>query len=91
MMEATLSEDDAGELASLLKALADPARIDESREVLLEARAGSVLWFGPLLTHRSGPNLSDRDRRAVLYSFQPEGRPYYRDTPFHPEWLNRLP
>jgi ectoine hydroxylase len=74
-----------------LRSLADPTRIDEKNEVLLEARAGSVVWFGPLLLHRSAPNHSNRDRRALLHSFQPEGRPHFRDTPFHPQLVERLP
>jgi hypothetical protein len=57
----------------------------------LEAPAGSVAWFGSLLLHRSAPNLSDRDRRAVLHSFQPHGRAHYRDTPFEPRRVERLP
>jgi hypothetical protein len=75
----------------VLKSLADPARIDESEEVLLEAAAGSVIWFGSLLLHRSAPNLSDRDRRAILPSFQPFGRRHFRDTPFHPHLVEDLP
>jgi ectoine hydroxylase len=74
-----------------LHSLADPARIDESKEVLLEAPAGSIVWFGSLLLHRSAPNLSDRDRRAILHSFQPHGRAHYRDTPFNPHYVARLP
>jgi hypothetical protein len=49
--------------------------VDESREVTVEAPAGSVLLFPSLLIHRSSPNRSDRDRRAVLYLYQPDGRP----------------
>jgi len=74
-----------------LRSLADPAQIDEKAEVLLEAPAGSVVWFGSLLVHRSAPNHSQRDRRALLYSFQPEGRPHYRDTPFRPQLVEQLP
>lgn len=74
-----------------LRSLADPAQVDDAQEVLLEAPAGSVVWFGSLLLHRSAPNLSDRDRRAVLHSFQPHGRAHYRDTPFEPQRVERLP
>jgi ectoine hydroxylase len=59
--------------------------------VLLEAPAGSVVWFGSLLVHRSAPNRSQRDRRALLHSFQPADRPHYRDTPFRPQLVERLP
>jgi hypothetical protein len=74
-----------------LRSLADPTQIDDAQEVLLEAPAGSVVWFGSLLLHRSAPNLSDRDRRAVLHSFQPCDRAHYRDTPFKPQLVERLP
>jgi ectoine hydroxylase len=52
----------------------DTARFDESRLVALEVPAGSVVFFGSLLVHRSLPNRTDRDRRALLYSYQPAGR-----------------
>lgn len=44
----------------------------------LEAEAGSVVWFGAFLVHRSLPNLSNDDRRAILYSYQPAGNPRFR-------------
>jgi hypothetical protein len=47
---------------------------DESRLVPLELPAGSVVFLGSLLVHRSLPNGSDQDRRALLYSYQPAGR-----------------
>jgi Phytanoyl-CoA dioxygenase (PhyH) len=47
---------------------------DESRLVALEVPAGSAVYFGSLLVHRSLPNLSDHDRRVLLYSYQPAGR-----------------
>jgi ectoine hydroxylase-related dioxygenase (phytanoyl-CoA dioxygenase family) len=42
--------------------------------VPLEVPAGAVVFFGPLLVHRSEPNRSGRERRALLYSYQPPGR-----------------
>ena len=42
--------------------------------VPLEVEAGAVVMFGPMLVHQSAPNLSDRERRALLYSYQPPGR-----------------
>jgi ectoine hydroxylase-related dioxygenase (phytanoyl-CoA dioxygenase family) len=51
----------------------DPALFDHSRLVALEAKAGSVVWFGAFLVHRSLPNTSGDDRRALLYSYQPAG------------------
>ncbi len=47
---------------------------DESQLVALEVPAGSMVFFGSLLVHRSLPNLSDDDRRVLLYSYQPAGR-----------------
>jgi len=52
----------------------DPSAIDESELVAVEVPAGSLVLFGSLLVHRSLPNLSQHDRRALLYSYQPAGR-----------------
>lgn len=46
----------------------------------LEVPAGSVVFFGPLLVHMSAPNTSERQRRALLYSYQPPGRPTQLDV-----------
>jgi len=54
----------------------DPNAYDTSRLVALEVPAGSVVFFGPFLVHRSAPNRSDKDRRALLYSYQPAGNPH---------------
>jgi ectoine hydroxylase len=40
----------------------------------LELAAGSVVMFGSFLVHQSLPNQSDEQRRALLYSYQPQGR-----------------
>jgi len=71
--------------------LADPERIDASRERLLPAAAGSVLLFGSWLVHRSAPNVSDRERRAILLSFQPAGRPRQEALPWRPHLVQELP
>lgn len=71
--------------------LADPARIDASAEVLVEAEAGSVLFFPALLLHRSTPNGSNRQRRALLLSFQPAGRPRHETLEWRPQLVNELP
>ena len=55
--------------------LADPSRLDVASEVVVEVPAGSVLWFGAFLVHRSSPNTSGQHRRALLPSWQPAGRP----------------
>jgi hypothetical protein len=54
----------------------DPDQFDMDRLTPLEVKAGSVAFFGAFLAHRSLPNRSDRDRRALLYSYQPEGQPH---------------
>lgn len=54
----------------------DPDRFDQRRLIPVEVPAGGVIFFGPFLVHRSMPNLSDSDRRALLYSYQPAGYPH---------------
>lgn len=71
--------------------LADPARLDRHGEVTVEVPAGSVLLFGSLLVHRSSPNESGADRRALLLSFQPAGRPLFHERPFRAELVEQLP
>jgi ectoine hydroxylase-related dioxygenase (phytanoyl-CoA dioxygenase family) len=41
--------------------------------VPLELKAGSTRIFGSLLVHQSTANTSQRDRRALLFSYQPAG------------------
>jgi ectoine hydroxylase len=41
--------------------------------VPVEVAAGSTVSFGSLLVHQSTPNTSDRDRRALLFRYQPAG------------------
>jgi len=50
----------------------------EGRSDLLEGPAGTVIWFGSNLLHRSGANQSDKDRRALLFSYQPAGHAHQR-------------
>ncbi|HLI65462.1 MAG TPA: phytanoyl-CoA dioxygenase family protein [Caulobacteraceae bacterium] len=57
----------------------DPAAFDHARLRPLEVKAGAVVWFGAFLVHRSLPNRSDKDRRALLYSYQPAGCPHIRE------------
>lgn len=42
----------------------------------LEVPAGTVAFFGAFLVHRSLPNTTESDRRALLYSYQPAGHPH---------------
>ena len=59
----------------------DASRLDLSGMRAVPVRAGSVIFFGPLLVHRSGANESGRDRRALLYTYQPAGlRTQYENT-----------
>ena len=45
-----------------------------SEPVPVELRAGSTVSFGAFLVHQSTPNTSDKERRALLFSYQPAGR-----------------
>jgi ectoine hydroxylase len=71
--------------------LADPSRLDRAGEITVEVPAGSLLLFGSLLVHRSSPNTSAGDRRALLLSFQPAGRPQFHERPFRAELVEQLP
>jgi ectoine hydroxylase len=57
----------------------DRAAFDESRLIPLEVPAGTVAFFGAFLVHRSLPNRSARDRRALLFSYQPYGHRHSRE------------
>ena len=75
---------------------ADEAQIDDSGAVVAEVPAGGVLAFGPLLLHRSGPNMTDRDRRVLLLTYQPAGRlPLaefdYEAALLSEQWMDELP
>ena len=52
----------------------DPDHFDAEQLVALEVTAGSVVFFGPRLVHRSLPNTASSDRRTLLFSYQPAGR-----------------
>jgi len=45
----------------------------------VEVAAGSIVMFGPYLVHQSAPNRSEKERRALLYSYQPAGHPHMVD------------
>jgi ectoine hydroxylase len=53
----------------------DPKAAEGLELVPVEVPAGTVLYFGSFLVHRSSPNRSARERRALLYSYQPAGWP----------------
>lgn len=74
----------------------DESRLDTSRETVVEVGAGGVLVFGSLLLHRSGPNTTDADRRALLLTYQPAGRPRidseaYKAAIDAERWFDELP
>jgi hypothetical protein len=52
----------------------DPRAAEAAQLVALEVPAGSAVFFGSLLVHRSTLNRSEHDRRALLFSYQPRGR-----------------
>lgn len=52
----------------------DKGAYPDATPIPLEVPAGSVVYFGPMLVHQSAPNLSDAQRRALLFSYQPAGR-----------------
>ena len=66
----------------------DDKKFDTSGMIALEVPAGSVAFFGAWLVHRSGPNKTDGDRRALLYSYQPAGNPHSREL-LRPKWKDR--
>lgn len=51
----------------------DPNAVDAKEEVLLEAPAGSLIFFDPHSIHGSLPNLSEQARRAIIITYQPSG------------------
>lgn len=57
----------------------DPDKYDQSRLMPVPVEAGAVIFFGPLLVHRSLPNRARADRRALLFSYQPSGYPHLRE------------
>jgi len=53
----------------------NPGCFDEADEVLMEAPAGSAIFFDPHTVHGSMPNRSDTARRAIVITYQPAGHP----------------
>jgi hypothetical protein len=58
----------------------DPGNVEGHTAVAVEVPAGSVVWFGPLLVHKSEPNRSPNERRTLLYSYQPHGFEHSREV-----------
>jgi phytanoyl-CoA hydroxylase len=53
----------------------NPSAVDLSIKVPVVAQAGSVAFFDPFIVHGSGANHSERPRRAMIVTYQPEGHP----------------
>jgi len=53
----------------------DPACFEESDQVLMEAPAGSLVFFDPHSIHGSEPNFSGNSRRAMVLTYQPADFP----------------
>ena len=58
----------------------DPETFDTTGMIHVEVKAGDAIFFGPYLVHRSAANTSDRDRRALLYTYQKAGQSQSRHT-----------
>ncbi len=56
----------------------DPRYVDLSQQAKAELPAGSLLFFSPHTVHGSGPNASDRARRALIYTYQPGGHRMFK-------------
>ncbi len=52
----------------------DAAAYADVETVPLPVSAGTLVMFGAMLVHRSAPNTSTLQRRALLFSYQPPGR-----------------
>jgi hypothetical protein len=53
----------------------DPDCFDEADQALMEAPAGSAIFFDPHTVHGSMPNRSGEARRAIVITYQPGGFP----------------
>ena len=73
---------------------AEQERLFAAHEVVeFDAPAGTVLFFGAMTVHCSGPNTSDRDRRNLYYVYnrldnQPDSRISKREAITNPYYLN---
>ena len=56
----------------------DPSAFDEADEWLAELPAGSFVVFSAHTVHGSGPNESDRARRAIVLTYQPADEPMFK-------------
>lgn len=56
----------------------DPAAFDAQRQWMAELPAGSLVVFNAHTVHGSEPNTSDRDRRAIVLTYQPADHPMFK-------------
>ncbi|MGI9431156.1 MAG: phytanoyl-CoA dioxygenase family protein, partial [Myxococcota bacterium] len=56
----------------------DPDFFDESQQVLAEMPAGSICFFSPHTVHGSEPNHSERQRRALVVTYQPADKRMFK-------------
>jgi ectoine hydroxylase len=56
----------------------DPRYFDASQQVAAEMPAGSLLFFDPHTVHGSEENRSDRERRALILTYQPGGQRMFK-------------
>ncbi len=56
----------------------DPRCFDESHQVPAVVPAGSLIFFSPHAVHGSEPNVSDRNRRALVLTYQPGGHRMFK-------------
>jgi ectoine hydroxylase len=56
----------------------DPRAFDLAAQVPAEAPAGSLVFFSPHTVHGSEPNRSERQRRALVVTYQPAGKPMFK-------------
>ena len=61
-----------------------PNAFSEQDQVLMEAPAGSVVFFDPHIVHGSQPNHSDSPRRAIIITYQPAGYPALKSRVVRP-------
>jgi hypothetical protein len=61
-----------------------PNAFSEQDQVLMEAPAGSVVFFDPHIVHGSQPNYSDAPRRAIIITYQPAGYPALKSRLIRP-------
>ena len=67
--------DDGTRLAPLFT---NPSEFDEDSQWFAELPAGSLVVFSAHTVHGSEPNLSDRDRRAIVLTYQPADNPMFK-------------